>query len=216
MDELREHIRKLREDFSKGTLLEEDLDREPSQQFKKWIRQAAEAHVPELQAMNIATVGSDGRPSARTVYLREFGGDDYWFYTNYNSKKARELHANPRAALTFFWPQLERQIRIEGVVRRADAKASDAYYDLRPFESRVGAWASEQSETLASRTELEDQVARYSREFTPETIRRPEHWGGLVLRADYYEFWQGRKSRLHDRITYSNAGDSWKIARLAP
>ena len=126
MDELREHIKKLREDFSKGILTEQDIELSPSMQFKKWMQQAAEAHIPELQAMTLSTVGPAGRPSARVVYLREFGEDQYWFYTNYNSKKAQELNKNPNASITFFWPHLERQIRIEGTVSKADAAQSDA------------------------------------------------------------------------------------------
>jgi pyridoxamine 5'-phosphate oxidase len=216
MDELEEKIRKLREDFSKGTLSEQDIDRLPSIQFKKWMQQAAEARVPELQAMTLSTVGSQGRPSARVVYLREFGEDKYWFYTNYNSKKVQELTGNPHASLTFFWPQLERQVRIEGRVQKADAQHSDAYYDLRPFDSKVGAWASNQSGELKSRQELEQKVEELKRKFTPETISRPEYWGGMILKADYYEFWQGRKSRLHDRITFALENDNWKITRLAP
>ena len=216
MDELEEKIKKLREDFSKGTLTEHEIEAAPSLQFKKWMQHAAESRVPELQAMTLSTAGADGRPSARVVYLREFGEDKFWFYTNYNSKKVRELIENPYASFTFFWPQLERQVRIEGKVEKADAQHSDAYYDLRPFESRVGAWASNQSGELKSREELEQKVEQLKKKFTPETIRRPVFWGLMIIKEYYYEFWQGLKSRLHERITYTLKNNNWKITRIAP
>jgi pyridoxamine 5'-phosphate oxidase len=216
MDDLREHIHKLREDFSKGTLDEKDVSQAPSEQFDLWMRQAVEAQVREVQAMNLCTVSAEGRPSSRIVYLREFTEDSYCFYCNYNSRKATELENNPQAAITFFWPQLERQIRIEGKVTKAPASQSDNYFDQRPFESRVGAWASAQSSVIATREELEKNVEELKKKFTPETIRRPLFWGGLILTADYYEFWQGRKSRLHDRIAFNRTNSGWNISRLAP
>ncbi len=216
MDDLQQHIHKLREDFSKGALSEDEAEKDPALQFKIWMQQAVESHVPEVQAMNLATVSADGKPSSRIVYLREFGDHSYCFYTNYQSKKARELEQQPFAALTFFWPQLERQIRIEGTVEKADAKQSDAYFNLRPFESKVGAWASNQSGKLLSRRELENRVETLKLQFDPANIQRPDFWGGLVLKANYYEFWQGRKSRLHDRLAYSLTNSAWTISRLAP
>lgn len=216
MDGIEEHILSLREDFIKGTLTESDVDKVPFAQFQVWIRQAVEAKVNEPQAMNLATVSPDMKPSARIVYLREFENNHFWFYTNYASKKAQQLKQNSFAALTFFWPELERQIRMEGTVQMASAAKSDAYYNKRPYESKVGAWASHQSQLLFSRAELEENVAELKNKMSPETITRPEFWGGFVVKADYYEFWQGRKSRLHDRICYKLKDDDWAISRIAP
>lgn len=216
MDDLKKHITKLREDFTKGTLKESDVNTEPSLQFELWLQEAVISGVPEVQAMNLATVSSEGRPSSRIVYLREFNRDQFWFYTNYNSKKSKELSLKPFAALTFFWPELERQIRIEGTVEKAETSESDNYYNARPYESQLGAWASDQSEKLKSREELENKLEQLKKRFSPETIHRPDFWGGFVLKANYYEFWQGRKSRLHDRITYELENSKWKISRLSP
>lgn len=215
-EELKEHIRRLREDFSRGSLDEKDADPDPSLLFRKWMQDAVEARIIELQAMNLSTVSPDGRPSARIVYLREFGDHAFTFYTNYNSRKAKDLTANPHAALTFYWPHLERQVRIEGTVAKSEGETSDNYFNNRPFESRLGAWASGQSEKLSSRIELEKKIEQLRKEFTPETIRRPPHWGGLTLQAGYYEFWQGRPSRLHDRLAYTFVNKNWRMERLAP
>jgi len=213
---LEDHISQLREDFMKGTLDEAAVNKDPFLQFTAWLQQAVNAKVPEVQAMNLATVSAAGKPSARIVYLREFEENCFWFYTNYNSKKAADLLQNPQAALTFFWPELERQVRIEGRVQKATAGRSDAYFNARPYDSKIGAWASQQSHLLASREELENKVTRLKKEMSPETIARPEFWGGFVLEADYYEFWQGRKSRLHDRICYTLKNKNWLISRVAP
>lgn len=200
----------------KGTLSETDAAPDPFVQFTIWLQQAMDAKVPEVQAMNLATVSESGRPSSRIVYLREFENNRFSFYTNYNSKKAAELNKNPYACLTFFWPELERQVRIEGRVEKASAAQSDAYYNARPYESKAGAWASEQSHVLRSRSALESKLEDIKKQYSPESIRRPDFWGGFVLKADYYEFWQGRKSRLHDRIRYELNNSSWKISRLSP
>ena len=216
MDNLKNHITKLREDFIKGTLNESEVNPDPFLQFELWLQQAVHSNVPEVQAMNLATVSSEEKPSSRTVYLREFEKSRFWFYTNYNSKKAKDLDKNPHASLTFFWPDIERQIRIEGVVEKASDAESDAYYNARPYESKIGAWASDQSHSLTSRQELEKTVEDLKKQYTPETIKRPDFWGGFVLKANYYEFWQGRKSRLHDRICYTLKNDNWIISRLAP
>ena len=216
MDDLKSHISTLREDFTKGTLNESDVNKNPNLQFELWLSQAIASKIPEVQAMNLSTVSNQGKPSSRIVYLREFQNNDFYFYTNYNSKKAQDLFNNPNAAITFFWPELERQIRIEGLVEKASGEQSDAYYNQRPFESQIGAWASNQSHQLMSRNELEQKVEALKKQFTPETIKRPHFWGGLVLKANYYEFWQGRKSRLHDRICYELKNDNWIINRIAP
>lgn len=216
MDNLRDHISKLREDFLRGELDEADVKKNPADQFKVWLQQAIEANVPEVQAVNLATVSVQGKPSSRIVYLREFENNNYFFYTNYNSKKAKELHKNPNASFTFFWPEMERQIRLEGTVEKASADQSDNYYNARPYESKLGAWASEQSSALSSREELEKKVEELKKQLSPETIKRPDFWGGYILKANYYEFWQGRKSRLHDRICYELKKNAWNILRLAP
>jgi pyridoxamine 5'-phosphate oxidase len=211
-----EAIKKLREDFMKGTLTESDVSKSPCLQFNDWIKQAVDAQIPEAQAMTLSTVSSNGKPSSRIVYLREYNEDQYWFYTNYNSKKALELTKNNNVCINFFWPELERQIRIEGTVSIADKSLSDAYFKQRPHDSQVGAWSSEQSKVLKSREELEDIVKRNAEKFERSIIPRPEFWGGYVIKANYYEFWQGRKSRLHDRIAYTLENNKWKIERLAP
>ncbi|MDP1803489.1 MAG: pyridoxamine 5'-phosphate oxidase [Bacteroidota bacterium] len=216
MDDFRDHINNLREDFTKGTLNEDGVNKDPALQFELWLQQAVESKINEVQAVHLSSVSLDGKPSSRIVYLREFQNNNYLFYTNYNSKKAQQLFKNPNAAFTFFWPDLERQVRMEGIVVKASAAQSDSYFNQRPYESKIGAWASEQSHLLASREELEKKVEELKKQYTPETIKRPECWGGLILKVNYYEFWQGRKSRLHDRICYELKAGSWKISRLAP
>ncbi|MES2679243.1 MAG: pyridoxamine 5'-phosphate oxidase [Bacteroidota bacterium] len=216
MDNLKNHIGQLREDFMKGSLTETEVNKDPFRQFELWLQQAVDAGVPEVQAMNLATVSADLKPASRIVYLREFENNNFSFFTNYNSGKAQQLNANPNAALTFFWPELERQIRIEGQVEKLSAAQSDAYFNIRPFESKIGAWASRQSARLESREELERKINNFKMMFSPETIMRPEFWGGYSVKANYYEFWQGRKNRLHDRIVYSQENGSWVISRIAP
>lgn len=215
-DQLREHISRLREEFSKGRLDESEVEKDPADQFKKWMQDAVEARIIELQAMNLSTVAADGKPSSRVVYLREFGENQYTFYTNYHSRKSTELEKNPCAAISFYWPHLERQVRIEGTVQRSPASVSDAYFANRPYESKIGAWASDQSEPLSSRTSLEKKIAELRAKMPADKIQRPPHWGGLTLTANYYEFWQGRESRLHDRLCYTRRADQWTLSRIAP
>ena len=216
MDDLKKHITKLREDFTKGVLNETNVNSDPSKQFENWLSQAVEAAIPEVQAMTLSTVSEDNKPSSRIVYLREFENDSFWFYGNYESRKAKQLANNPNASLNFFWPFLERQIRIEGTVSLCDAAHSDNYFNNRPLESQIGAWASAQSSVLSSRNELEEKLNHFKKQFENKPVHRPPYWGGWVLKANYYEFWQGRKSRLHDRICYASENDSWKIMRIAP
>jgi pyridoxamine 5'-phosphate oxidase len=216
MDELKNYINQLRKEFSHGALIEADLKLLPSEQFGLWLQQALEAEADEAHSMHLCTVGQNLKPSSRIVYLREFLADEYWFYTNYNSRKGQDLAANPYACLTFYWPALQRQIRIEGKVEKAKKEHSDNYFNSRPYNSKVSAWASNQSGKLVSREELEMEVERLQVKFSPDTITRPENWGGYVFSADYYEFWQGRESRLHDRICYELNGNEWLISRKAP
>ena len=216
MGALRDEIKKLREDFIKGTLTDTAVKADPFEQFELWLGQAVEAKIPEVQAVNLATVSKDGKPASRIVYVREFNDHQFWIYTNYNSRKSKDILNNPYVSLTFFWPELERQIRIEGVAEKADKEQSDNYFNHRPRESQIGAWASNQSGVLKSRDELEAAVENIRSRFEGKDVPRPDFWGGFGIKANYYEFWQGRKSRLHDRISYTLEKEKWLIKRLAP
>jgi pyridoxamine 5'-phosphate oxidase len=208
-------LAQLRNDYSLKTLDESHVDRDPMKQFGVWMVEAIHAQVPEPTAMTLATADAKGRPSARIVLLKGMDGGGFVFYTNYNSRKGRELAANPRAALTFMWKELERQVRIEGNVEKVTADESRAYYATRPLGSRIGAWASPQSEAIENRAWLEKRWEALSKEYG-ETPQLPPHWGGYRVIPDYLEFWQGRRSRLHDRIVYAREASGWKLSRLAP
>lgn len=205
----------IRNDYRLASLDEHEVAASPFVQFDKWFGEATTAELPELNAMTLATCDSAGRPSARVVLIKEYDERGLVFFTNYQSRKGQDLAANNRAALLFFWPELERQIRIEGRVETVSAADSDAYYLSRPVLSRIGAWASPQSQALASRTALEARFAAYAAEYG-ENPPRPAHWGGYRVVPGFFEFWQGRSSRLHDRICYRLAGGNWKLERLAP
>lgn len=217
MDNLKEYINKLRHDFSKMVLDESMTDADPVSQFERWFKEAVEAKVNEPNAMTVSTVGNDKRPSSRILLLRNFNSNGFIFYTNYNSRKGKEIAENPYASILFFWPELERQVRIEGKLRVQDKSGSDEYFMSRPRSSRLGAWASPQSEVIADRKALDDVLEELTKEFDGKEILRPEWWGGYVLDPDRFEFWQGRPSRLHDRICYIKQNDgSWHVSRLAP
>ena len=195
---------------------EKTIDRDPIRQFQTWLDDAFAAKLPLAEAMTLATVTAEGKPSARMVLLKQVDRDGFVFYTNYNSAKARELDANPYAALVFYWVQLDRQVRVEGSVTRTSREESREYFATRPRESQIGAWASEQSEVIESRAALEERAIELEKQYDGRQIDCPEHWGGYRLKPERIEFWKSRIGRLHDRILYQRDGDSWTITRLAP
>jgi pyridoxamine 5'-phosphate oxidase len=205
----------LRNDYALRSLDESDVDADPFQQFHAWMREAIEAQALEPTAMTLATVDASGRPSARIMLLKGLDERGFVFYTNYASRKGGELAASPRAALVFFWRELERQVRVEGTVEKVSAEESDEYFGVRPLGSRIGAWASTQSAVIESRGWLEARVKEAAAKYG-ESPPRPPHWGGYRVIPAALEFWQGRQSRLHDRIAYARAGSGWKRSRLSP
>lgn len=210
-------IADIRKEYAMHALSEADVQANPLQQFSIWWNEALQAEIEEVNAVTLATASADGVPTARTVLLKGFDERGFVFYTNYNSQKAAQLEENPRATLLFFWKELERQVRITGLVEKTSAEESDAYYHSRPEGSRLGAWASPQSSTIESREWLENKVSEMEKAFTNGNLNRPPHWGGYRVKPVIVEFWQGRPSRLHDRIQYSiQTGGNWKIERLAP
>ncbi|MBV8045531.1 MAG: pyridoxamine 5'-phosphate oxidase [Paludibacterium sp.] len=206
----------IRKDYSKKELSPEDCLPDAVAQFEHWLNEAISAEVPEPTAMHVASVDGDGRPSARVVLLKGVENGQFLFYTNYLSRKGRQISVNPFVSLTFFWPELERQVRIEGQARQLPGEVSDAYFASRPYPSRLGAWASEQSTEIPSKAELIKRAALFGVRF-PFKVPRPPHWGGYAVTPDRIEFWQGRPSRLHDRVLYTLAPDGeWHRVRLAP
>ncbi len=206
----------IRRDYSGEELSEANVSPDPIAQFDVWMNEALAAEADEPTAMTLSTVDENGRPSSRVVLLKGFDQNGFVFFTNYNSRKGRALAANPFAALNFFWPELERQVNVSGAVSRVSDEESDEYFASRPFLSRIGAWASAQSEEIASRAVVMAQAAKYTAKFAIGGVPRPPHWGGFRVSADRIEFWQGRPNRLHDRIVYTANGDNWRIARLSP
>ena len=206
----------LRKNYDHGELDENASHSDTSKQFEKWLNDAIEADLPEPNAMTLATVGNNSRPSTRVVLIKGYDARGIDWYTNYDSRKGHELAGNPYAALQFHWVELERVVRIEGLVEKVGSEESDAYFQSRPLDSRIGAWASPQSEVIEGRSVLVTNAAKYAAKFLLHPPR-PPHWGGYRLKPDSWQFWQGRRSRLHDRLRYSlNADQSWTRERLAP
>lgn len=214
-------IDSMRKIYALASLDEASVPPDPIEQFRAWFSEAKTAEHPdwfEINAMTVATAGRDGRVTARTILLKAFGAEGFTFFTNYRSRKGQQLAENPHASLCFFWPHIERQIRIEGVVEKVSAELSDEYFQSRPRSSQLGAWVSEQSEVVVSRNALEIGMQQREVEFADRPVPRPEHWGGYRVRPDLLEFWQGRPNRLHDRILYQRSSESgsWMISRLSP
>jgi pyridoxamine 5'-phosphate oxidase len=208
----------LRKTYARGALSEDDVLLDPLAQFRKWLDEALHAQVPEPNAMSVATVDENGQPSSRIVLIKEVDDRGFVFYTNYHSHKGRDLAQNARCALLFHWVELERQVRIEGIAEQVSAEQSDAYFHSRPLDSRIGAWASAQSEPLSSRTHLVAKAAEYGLRFMLNPPR-PPHWGGYRVIPQTIEFWQGRPSRLHDRIQFKRKDlieSDWTVTRLSP
>lgn len=206
----------IRLDYSREELSKEHVDQDPFVQFGHWMDEAIAASAAEPTAMCLSTASTDGRPSSRMVLLKGFDKDGFVFYTNYNSHKGRELAENPFAAITFFWPELERQVRITGRTSKVSAEESDEYFKSRPYTSRLGAWASNQSEPIESKTVLVTRAAKLAIKYAAGSVPRPPYWGGYRVVPDAIEFWQGRPSRLHDRICYELSEASWRTRRLSP
>lgn len=210
-------LENLRQDYSAATLTEKEVSREPIKQFDKWFNQAVEADIHEPNAMTLATATHDGRPSARIVLLKGFNNDGFMFYTNYLSRKGKEMAKNPLVSAVFFWGELERQVRIEGTIEKLSREQSEAYFRSRPKKSQLGALASAQSQEIEGRKELEAKMAALEIEYADKEAPKPSYWGGYIIKPRLVEFWQGRRSRLHDRLVYKKIDNkNWKIVRLAP
>lgn len=210
-------ISDIRREYQREILDEAHAPADPMHLFGKWLNEAMSAEVPEATAMCLATVGEDMQPTARIVLLKDFDVLGFRFYTNYHSAKGRILEVNTRCSLTFFWPELERQIRIEGKAEKVKPEESDSYFQSRPRNSQLSAWASDQSDTLTSREELEMRWKETEKNFSGKEVFRPAHWGGYLVRPSSIEFWQGRESRLHDRLVYTCLSEgAWKLGRLSP
>lgn len=217
MSKLQDHIRLLRKDFTAGVLDEKNVSKSPVRQFSLWLQQAIDAKVPEPNAFTLATSSKEGLVDARVVLLRGFDAKGFSFFTNYKSIKGREIRQNKNVCMNFFWPEFQRQVRIRGVIEKLSPGVSDRYFASRPRQSQIAAWASHQSELLLDRNELEKRFDAYEKEFKGKRVPRPSHWGGIRIKAIYFEFWQGRVSRLHDRIIYQeNVRGKWTIIRLNP
>ena len=215
MKETRDKVKHLRRDFDRDTLSEEQTPENPLELFGEWLDEALESDIKDPNAFVLSTY-ANGEVDSRVVLIREFSEEGIQFFTNYGSQKGKELAENPQAAINFFWADLDRQIRIKARIEKLDEAISDDYFNSRPRESQIGAWASQQSQTLGSREELEKRVEEYAAQFEGKEVPRPEFWGGYLAKVYAYEFWQGRESRLHDRIVYESKDGNWLKKRLYP
>ncbi len=214
---MKSEIAAIRLNYSKKVLLEADAEDDPVQQFDKWWQEAMRSEIEEVNAMTLATASPDGIPSARIVLLKDFSEKGFMFFTNYESFKAQQIDNNPKACLVFFWKELERQVRITGLVQKVTPAESDAYFQSRPEESRIGAITSPQSRVIESREWIDDRYEKNKKLLSGKPVKRPDYWGGYIVRPVIAEFWQGRPGRLHDRIQYTlQNNNEWKIERLAP
>lgn len=211
-----QNIADMRRDYSQRELSRSTVDSDPFRQFSLWLDEAINSEALEPTAMTLSTIGEDARPSSRVVLLKAFDRNGFVFFTNYESRKGRELAANPNATLHFFWPELERQINIRGVASRVATDESETYFKSRPVKSQIGAWASKQSTVIGSREELEKKFDEFSQKYADGDIPLPPFWGGFRIEPDRFEFWQGRRSRLHDRICYEFLDQDWRVKRLSP
>jgi pyridoxamine 5'-phosphate oxidase len=211
-----QQIADIRKDYKLQSLSENDTAENPFAQFEKWWADAVASNIDEVNAMTLATVNAEGKPSARIVLLKGLKPNGFEFYSNYNSNKAQQIAVNRHVALVFFWKELERQIRIEGTIEKISEEESATYFLSRPIASQIGAWASPQSSVIANRDILEQNVEKFQKQFSETPMQRPPHWGGYIVHPTSIEFWQGRRSRLHDRILYTLQGESWIKSRLAP
>ena len=209
-------IASIRKIYKLQSLLEADVDPNPFKQFEKWWQQAMESKIEEPNAMILATSTVDGKPSCRTVLLKDFTNEGFIFFSNYDSRKAFQIEQNPSVALLFFWKEMERQVRIEGTIHKVSAEESDLYFASRPRESKIGAWSSPQSKVIENREFLQQNVEKYNAQFDTGDIPRPKFWGGYIVIPSMLEYWQGRPGRLHDRLQYTTAENEWMIKRLAP
>jgi len=212
----RKPIQNLRREYKLNKLSEETVHKSPFNQFEMWFRDILKVGLPEPNAMILATADEKSKPSARVVLLKGLNDKGFTFFTNYKSRKGKNLFENSYASLLFFWVELERQVRVEGKIKKISRAESIKYFNSRPLESRLAAWASEQSELIPSRDHLETRFQIFKREFKGKQIPVPPNWGGIILIPEYFEFWQGRENRLHDRICYKKVSGKWKIFRLAP
>ena len=209
-------LRDLRTNYQKSELTEESINSYPFRQLEEWLKSAIEEENPEPTAMVLSTVDSKGYPDSRVVLLKEVNSEGLVFFTNYNSKKGRQITASPNVAANFFWSKTERQVRIKGVAERISEESSAEYFKSRPIDSQLGAWASPQSRIIESRQVLDENFALYQQHFHDHEIIKPPHWGGFIIRPEYFEFWQGRSNRLHDRFEFCLSDNEWIIHRLAP
>jgi pyridoxamine 5'-phosphate oxidase len=209
-------LRDLRTNYQKSELTEETINSDPFRQLEEWLKSAIEENNPEPTAMVLSTVDAKGFPDSRVVLLKEINSEGLVFFTNYNSQKGSQVTANPNVAVNFFWSKMERQVRIKGFAERIPEEYSVDYFKSRPIDSQLGAWASPQSQVISDRGILDKNFSHYQHYFQDREITKPPHWGGFIIRPEYFEFWQGRSNRLHDRIAFQKSSGAWDIFRLAP